>query len=107
MVMIPKPGKDHGSVKGWRPIVLAQTAGKLADKVIADTLQQADIFHNLQYGSRKQRPAMDAPMLSISQAPRATKSGLQAAMLGKDVVSAFNHLRKEGTLESLSEAGVS
>lgn len=30
MVMIPKPGKDHTAVKGWRPIVLANTAGKLA-----------------------------------------------------------------------------
>jgi len=25
MVMIPKPGKDHTAVKGWRPIVLANT----------------------------------------------------------------------------------
>ena len=35
-VMIPKPGKDHTKVGGWRPIVLANTCGKLWDKVIAD-----------------------------------------------------------------------
>lgn len=29
MVMVPKPGKDHTVVKGWRPIVLANTIGKL------------------------------------------------------------------------------
>ena len=38
MVMIPKPGKDHTMVKGWRPIVLANTVGKLAEKVIAEEL---------------------------------------------------------------------
>ena len=25
MIMIPKPGKDHTKVKGWRPIVVANT----------------------------------------------------------------------------------
>jgi len=35
MVMIPKPGKEHSKVKGWRPIVLLNTVGKLANKVIA------------------------------------------------------------------------
>ena len=34
MVMIPKPGKDHGTVKDFRPIVLAQTVVNLSDKVI-------------------------------------------------------------------------
>ena len=36
MVMIPKPGKDHKPVKGWRPIALANTIGKLADKLVAE-----------------------------------------------------------------------
>ena len=29
MVMIPKAGKDHTTIKGWRPIVFANTIGKL------------------------------------------------------------------------------
>ena len=29
MVMISKPGRDHSKIKGWRPIVLANTVGKL------------------------------------------------------------------------------
>ena len=40
VVMIPKPGKDHAKVKGWRPIVLANVAGKLAEKLIAEELQE-------------------------------------------------------------------
>ena len=38
IVMIPKPGKDHSKVKGWRPIVLANTVGKLGEKLIAGDL---------------------------------------------------------------------
>jgi len=40
MVMIPKPGKDHAAVRGWRPIVLANTVSKLAEKIIAQELQK-------------------------------------------------------------------
>lgn len=31
VVMIPKPGKDTGKVKGWRPILLVNTVGKLGE----------------------------------------------------------------------------
>ena len=31
MIMIQKPGKDITKVKGWRPIVLANTIGKLGE----------------------------------------------------------------------------
>ena len=34
MVMIPKPGKDHKRVKGWRPIALANTVGKWCEKLV-------------------------------------------------------------------------
>jgi len=42
MVMIPKPGKDYTAVKGWRPFVLANTVGKLAEKIIAQELQKQE-----------------------------------------------------------------
>jgi len=46
MVMIPKPGKNHTAVKGWRPIVLANMVGKLAEKIIAQELQKhAELWH--------------------------------------------------------------
>ena len=38
MVMIPKPGKDHKEIKGWRPIVLANTVGKWCEKIVAQKL---------------------------------------------------------------------
>jgi len=105
MVMIPKPGKDTKKVKGWRPIVLAQTVGKIADKVIAEHLQNLDVFHDLQYGSRRSRSALDALMLTMSHTQRALANGAQVSLIGKDVVGAFNHLRKESLLQTLAEGG--
>jgi len=102
MVIIPKPGKDHSSVKGWHPIVLSNTNSKLGEKVIANRLQRAhEGFHNLQYGSRKGRSATDAMALIISHALRETRKGATASLLGKDIISAFNHLRHEPTLAKI------
>ena len=96
MVMIPKPNKDHTKVKGWRPIVSANTVGKLAEKVIADRIQldNPPVFHHFQYGSRKHRLAIDAMMLTASIAERAVCEGKQATLLGKDIVSAFKNARR-------------
>ena len=105
IVMIPKPGKNQAEVKGWRPIVLAQTVGKVVDKAIAGAIQKLDVFHHLSYGSRTGRSATDALMLSTSMTQRSTAAGKQVTLLGKDVVSAFNHLRKEGLLQTLTEGG--
>ena len=41
MVFIPKPNKDHKLAKGWRPINLINCIGKLAEKIVADELQDA------------------------------------------------------------------
>lgn len=48
MAMILKHGKDHSKVKGWGPAVLANTVGKLAEKLIAEVLQeQRDFWHDM------------------------------------------------------------
>jgi len=102
MVMIPKPGKDHSSIQGWRPIVLSNTCSKLGEKVVADRLQRAhEGFHPLQYGSRRGRSATDAMALIISHTLRETRKGAKASLLGKDIVSAFNHLRHQPTLNKI------
>ena len=45
VVMISKPGKDYQQVKGWRPINLINYIAKLSEKVIADQLWEAGLFH--------------------------------------------------------------
>ena len=102
IVMIPKPGKDHSSIKGWRPIVLSNTCSTLGEKIIVDRLQRAHKgFHHLQYGSRKGRSATDAMALIVSHTLRDMRKGARVSLLGKDIVSAFNHLRHEPTLSKI------
>lgn len=104
MVMIPKAGKDWIKFKGWRPIILANTVGKLGEKVMADHIQQkTHLFHSLQYGSRKGRSATDAMKLIISKAQREVQPGHRLTLLGKDVVSAFNHLQGKHLVNVLSQ----
>jgi len=71
-----------------------------------DGLQTEDFPHHLQYGGLRNTSGTDAIRLAVSKARRDLANGNQVTMLGKDVVSAFNHLHKEGTHQSLREAGV-
>ena len=53
VIFIPKANKDHRAAKGWRPIKLINRTGKLAEKIIADEMQEAGSFHKGQYGVSK------------------------------------------------------
>jgi len=66
MVMIPKPGKDRRKVKSWRPIVLLKIVGKLADKVVAQELQELEeLVHENSFARRKGRGVIDSVMLFL------------------------------------------
>lgn len=89
MVMIPKPGRDHSKVKGHRPIVLANTVGKLGEKLIAADLQDMEeLWHDR---GRKGRGAMDSVMLM--QHMRGGPGGKD--VYGRDIHSAFNSINSE------------
>jgi len=92
MVMIPKPGKDHTAVKGWRPIVLANTAGKLVEKLVALELQKhEELWHERAFAGRRGRGAIDSVMLMAYIAEQ-HPSGV---IIGRDAQSAFNTLQRE------------
>ena len=89
MVMIPKPGSDHLKVKGWRPIVLANTVGKLGEKLIAGDLQEIEeLWHKRAVAGRKGRGAMDSVMLMAHLKGRGAGSDVH----GRDIHSAFNSI---------------
>ena len=75
VVFIPKPNKDHKAAKGWRPINLINWVGKLAEKVVADGLQEAGLFHRGQYGGIKGRSALEAMTRALTRAQRALARG--------------------------------
>jgi len=100
MVMLPKPGKDHTKVKGWRPIVLANTTGKLAQKIVAQKLQEKDeLWHERSYVGRKGRGAIDSVML-MKMLMEKHPAG---EVIGRDASSAFNSLKRDVTYRILGQ----
>ena len=98
MVMIPKPGKDQSKVKGWRPIVLLNMVGKLADKVVAETLgKREELFHERAFVGRRGSGAIDSVML-IDELRKKTGG----EVYGRDIKSAFNSLDREVVREVLA-----
>lgn len=97
--MIPKPGRDVTKVKSWRPIVLLNTLGKLADKTIAEKLmKEEDLFHERAFAGRKGRGAIDSVMLMDEL--RKTTSG---RAYGRDIKSAFNSLDRDAMYRILRD----
>ena len=77
MVLIPKPGKDLTMTKNWRPLNLINCMGKLAEKVVADRIQeQGDcLFHHVQCGLVKGRSTIDILYKSVREARDCLFSG--------------------------------
>jgi len=102
MVMILKSGKDHTRGKGWRPIVLASTTGKLAEKIIAQELQERhELWHERAFAGRKGRGAIDSVMM-MAMIMVKHKEG---EIIGRDVQLAFNTLRRDYTAKILEGQG--
>ena len=84
--IIPKPGKDHTKVKGWRPIVLANTVG---EKLIAEDVQDMEeLWHERVFARTKGAGAMDSVMLMDRLRGKETGRNVH----GRDIQSAFNSI---------------
>jgi len=68
VMMIPKPGKDHNKTTGWRPINLINCISKLGEKVVANRLQESGLLHRDQFGSIKERLAMEGVLQVMTKA---------------------------------------
>src|SRR5258706_12387971 len=90
VVMIPKPGKVHTQLKGWRPINLINCVCKLGEKVVADELQEAGLFHQHQYGSGKGRLAVEPVFREVVRVQRALAKGWRGAWGVCDIRGGFD-----------------
>ena len=104
VVFIPKPNKDHKAAKGWRPINLINCIGKLAEKVVADKLQAAGLFHKGQYGGIKGRSALEAMTRALTRAQRALARGGQVLWVMEDVKGGFNNVLGQEVLDAVARS---
>ena len=102
VVLIPKPNKDHRAAKGWRPINLINCIGKLAEKVVADNLQEAGLFHKGQFGGIRGRSALEAMTRALTRAQRGLARGGQVLWVMKDVKGGFNNVLGQEVLNAVA-----
>ena len=101
MVFTPKPGRDHSLLKSWRPITLINCIGKLGEKVVADDLQDADLLHNLQFGSVRGRSAVDAVFRQVARVQQCLSRKGNAAWGLWNVKGGFQNVRLNVVLDRM------
>ena len=79
VVIILKPKRDLTIIKNWRPINLINCIGKLDEKVVADQLQDAGLFHRHQFRSIRRRSATEAVFKALTKAQRCLDGGRRVA----------------------------
>ena len=96
--MIPKPVKNRTLVKNCRLITLSNTIGKLAEKLVAEEVQGHDqLWHEAAFAGRKGRAAID----SVMREQNMLQENDDLRMIGQDIKSACNGLRRDITTEIL------
>ena len=75
-----------------KPFNLINCIGKLVEKVVADELQEAGLFHKGQYGGIKGRSALEAMTRALTQAQRALARGGQVLWVMEDIKGGFNNV---------------
>lgn len=104
VVIIPKPGKDHGKTKGWRPINLINCIGKLGEKVVADRLQGGGLLHRHQFGSVKGRSATKAALRTVTRAQRCLARKGVVGWAFWDVKGGFQNVREADVVRELEKS---
>jgi len=91
-------GEGRKKVKGWSPIVLLNVVGKLADKVVAGKLMEAEeLVHKRAWAGWNGRGAID-PVMLMDELRKETEGEAN----GRDIKSAFSSM-KEIMYEILKE----
>lgn len=94
IVMIPKPGKDPKTVKGYRPISLLPSIGKLFDKIatykIRDKLMSLGWFMAEQSGFLRLHGCPDHLYRLSRDGAEAMQDGEETTVVSLDVEAAFD-----------------
>ena len=104
VVMISKPGKDHEKTKRWRLFNLINCMRKLEEKVVADELQGCSHFHKHQFGSVKERSAIEAALRTMARVQRCEGKGEAVGSGFWDAKVEFQNMREEEVVKELAKS---
>ncbi|EED21750.1 endonuclease/reverse transcriptase, putative [Talaromyces stipitatus ATCC 10500] len=110
-VLLRKNGKTNYTLaSAYRVISLLKCLGKVIEKLVAELItnfaEAQDLFHDGQFGGRRQRSAIDAVACLVEEIHQAWANGKLAAALFMDIEGAFDHVILAKLVEVLREASV-
>ena len=109
VVLLPKPGRNLSTAKGWRPISLLSSLGKGLERLVGKRMAWLTISHQVVhpqlFGSVPGRSAVDLASCVIHDAEAAMRSGKCAAMVTLDIQGAFDAVLHNRLLQRLREQG--
>jgi len=98
-IIIPKPGKtgpEKQDAKGWRPIALLSTVGKVIETIVArkltDSAEENHLLPEGQMGNRRYRSTELAARLLTDAVRCAWSGGATASLLQLDIQGAFDNV---------------
>lgn len=110
-ILLRKPGKPlYTLAKAYRVISLLNCLGKVAEKLVADLItdfaETQGLFHEGQFGGRRQRSAVDAVACLIGEIEQAWGEGKLGACLFMDIMGAFDHVVRQKLIGGLWGMGM-
>src|SRR5271170_5875753 len=110
IVLIPKPGRDLGQIKNWRPICLTSVLGKVMEKLVNRRmmwyLEETNFFLEEQHGFRWNHSTQDALAEFTGEIRQALQAGDSVAVVHLDVEAAYTSVDIRTLKQDLREMGL-
>ena len=96
VVPIPKPGRDHTSVEGYRPISLLNCTRKIMEKIILNRMEwwieRRSALDPFQFGFRKRRGTAQCLFALVGEIQESFLSGNVAVAVFADIKGAYDNV---------------